>query len=551
MHRPAAASPLALALAATLAVSLGGCTMGPDFHSPGWAAPASWFSGKGASARPVPSEPVAAPVRVSWWGLFDDPELMRLERQVAADNLDVQTATMRLAESRAQLGMTGAARYPVFNANGTYQRQKASNYGQLSPIAPLASGGSGAPGTVAGGVNTPVNFKPFDLYQDGFDASWQPDIWGQVRRSMEAAHATVRASANARRGVLLIALSEVARDYIVLRGTQEQLRIARENLHTARQGLKLTQDQAAAGVTTDLDVANASAQVSITAAQIPALEQQEQQEMNALALLLGRPPGALAAELATPRPVPPVPPRIPVGFPSELLRRRPDIREAEAKLHAATANVGVAVASFYPSITLSASFGFQALQFGNLWKWDARQYDAGPGITIPIFQGGLLKYTLVLRKAQQKEAAIAYAKTVLSAWHEVDDALIAYRDEQRRRAALIQAVAENRKALVLSQSRYKEGVADFLTVLDAERSLLSAQEQLALSTTTVSTNLVALYKALGGGWQNNFPTAAPDVPAAGTGAAVTRVSLPAPASPAPATTSPAGQTPASAAKTKS
>ena len=232
---------------------------------------------------------------------------------------------------------------------------------------------------------------------------------------MEAARATVRATADQRRAVLLTALAEVARDYIDLRGTQEQLRIARENLRTANQSLQLTQEQAAAGVTTDLDVANASAQVSITAAQIPALQQRERQEINALSLLLGRPPGALEVELAVPRPVPPVPPEVPVGFPSELVRRRPDILQAEATLHAATATVGVAVASFYPSVTLSASFGFQALTFGNLWKWDARQYDAGPGFTIPIFQGGELKYTLHSRKAQQQEAAIAYVKTVLSA----------------------------------------------------------------------------------------------------------------------------------------
>ncbi|MGH7042273.1 MAG: efflux transporter outer membrane subunit [Acetobacteraceae bacterium] len=494
-------------LALPLLALLTGCTLGPNFHRPGWASPISWLTGEPKPAQPVPSKPVVGPVRVAWWSLFNDPVLTRLERQVAGDNLDVRTATVRLAESRAQLGITGAGRYPVFNANGSYQRQKGSDLGQLAPLASLASGASGSPGSVAGGFNTPPNFQPFDIFQYGFDASWEPDIWGQVRREMEAARATVHASAEARRGVLLTALAEVARDYIDLRGTQEQLRIARENLRTAQQSLKLTQAQATAGVTTYLDVANASAQVSITAAQIPTLHQQERQEMNALALLLGRAPGALEAELAVPRPVPPVPPRVPVGFPSELVRRRPDIRQAEAKLHAATATVGVAVASFYPSVTLSASFGFQALTFGNLWKWDARQYDAGPGFTIPIFQGGELKYTLHLRKAQQQEAAIGYEKTVLSAWHEVANALTAYQDEQLRRSQLINAVAQSRKALVLAQSRYQEGVADFLTVLDSERSLLSSQQQLAASTTTVSTNLVALYKALGGGWQNSFPVA--------------------------------------------
>ncbi len=523
-----------LARALPLLALLGGCTVGPNFHRPGWASPVSWLTGEPKPVHPVPSVPVVAPVRVAWWSLFNDPILIRLENQVAADNLDVRTATIRLAESRDELGITGAARYPVFNANGSYERLKASNLGEFSPLASIAAGStgtaaSGAFGTAAGGFSPHVNLNPFDVFQYGFDASWEPDIWGQVRREMEAARATERATADQRRAVLLTALAEVARDYIDLRGTQEQLRIARENLRTANQSLKLTQEQAAAGVTTDLDVANASAQVSITAAQIPALQQRERQEINALSLLLGRPPGALEVELAVPRPVPPVPPEVPVGFPSELVRRRPDILQAEATLHAATATVGVAVASFYPSVTLSASFGFQALTFGNLWKWDARQYDAGPGFTIPIFQGGQLKYTLHLRKAQEQEAAIAYVKTVLSAWHDVANALIAYQDEQLRRAQLINAVTENRRALVLAQSRYREGVADFLTVLDTERNLLSAEQQLAASTTTVSTNLVALYKALGGGWQDSFPVAGPDQP--GTPTKIEAAATP-PASPA-------------------
>ncbi len=335
----------------------------------------------------------------------------------------------------------------------------------------------------------------------GFDASWEPDIWGRVRRSIESSNASVEAAEWAGRSVLLSALAEVARDYVTLRGTQEQLRIARENLHTAEQSLALTRERAQAGVTTDLDVANAAAQVRITAAQIPSLAAQEQELVNALGLLLGQAPGALAAELETSRPVPPVPPRVPVGIPSELTRRRPDIRQAEAQLHAATADVGVATANFYPSITLSASFGLQSLQFANLFKWDARQYAAGPGLNIPIFQGGQLRYTLQLRKAAQREAAINFQRTVLSAWNDVDNALTAFREEQLRRDQLIGAVEQNRRALALAQSRYQEGVADFLQVLVAQQSLLAAQQQLASSTTAVSTDLVALYKALGGGWE--------------------------------------------------
>ncbi|HEX5326317.1 MAG TPA: efflux transporter outer membrane subunit [Acetobacteraceae bacterium] len=509
-------------LAIAMALALGGCTVGPDFTPPHWANPVSWFTGEPKAAHPEPSETVAAPVNVAWWSLFHDPRLTALERQVASNNFDVLTATARLAQSRAQLGLARAAEFPTIGANGSYTRERASGHGIFSNLSPNAQGAgtppgqsaNGAFGNSAGGPQSPTTEAPFDIYQYGFDAAWELDLWGQVRRSVESATASVNASADARRAALISALAEVARDYIELRGVQEQLRIARENVNTARQGLKLTQERAAAGVTTDLDVANAAAQLRTTAAQIPALQQQEHQFINALSFLLAKPPNALTRELAVPRPVPPVPPRVPVGFPSELARRRPDIREAEAQLHAATANIGVAVAAYYPQVTLNGSFGFQALDFGNLWTGAARQYALGPSISIPIFQGGQIRQTVVLRKAQQQEAAIGYQRTVLAAWHDVDNALDAYRREQQRRDQLIQAVADNRRALALAQSRYQQGVANFLDVLTAETNLLSTEQQLASSTTAVSANLVALYKALGGGWENTYPDTGPPHPPA-------------------------------------
>jgi NodT family efflux transporter outer membrane factor (OMF) lipoprotein len=447
--------------------------------------------------------PVAEPIDPDWWTLFKDPELTRLERRVAAENLDVQAATIRLAESRAQLGVVGAAQFPTLNANGSYTRQKASNIGVFSN-SPNALGASGASGSTTGGIRSST-LNAFDVYQVGFDASWEVDLWGRVRRSVESASASVEASAEARRDTLVSNLAELARDYIQLRGIQLQLKIAHDNAGTAQQSLQLTQQRAAGGVTTDLDVANAAAQLRTTEAQIPALEQQESEFINAISLLLGLPPNALQAELIGPKPVPPIPPRIPVGLPSELARRRPDIRQAEAQLHAATADIGVAVANFYPSVTLTGSVGLQSLQPWQMFNLSAHNYAVGPGVTIPIFQGGQLTATLDLRKAQQQEAAINYQKIVLSAWHDVDNALTAYRTEQARRDKLIQAVAENERALALAQSRYQEGVADFLQVLTAQQNLLSTQQQLALATTNVSANLVAVYKALGGGWETQMP----------------------------------------------
>jgi NodT family efflux transporter outer membrane factor (OMF) lipoprotein len=489
-------------LAALLAA---GCTVGPDYSAADSASPSSWFSSKKAKPAPHLSYAVAQPIDPNWWTIFHDPQLTSLEQRVASENLDVKVAAVRFAESRAQLANARSALFPTLNGNASYERQKPSNTGEFAAV-PSAIGANGAFGNTTGAISS-TGISAFDLYQAGFDASWEVDLWGGVRRSVESATASSQAAEEARRAALLSNLAEVARDYVQLRGTQAQLQIARDNVHTAQESLRLTQQRAEGGVTTDLDVANASAQLRSTTAQIPSLEQQVSQLINALSFLLGQPPQALADELEKSKPVPPIPPTVPVGLPSELARRRPDIRQAEAQLHAATADIGVAQADFYPTLTLNGSVGLQSLQFAHVFDLNSRNWTLGPGLTIPIFQGGQLRAQLQLREAQQQEAAINYQKTVLQAWHEVDNAMTAYRTEQERRQELVQAVAQNRRALGLAQSRYQQGVSDFLTVLDAERSLLATQQQLADSTTTVSANLVALYKSLGGGWETDLPVA--------------------------------------------
>ncbi len=507
--RPFGRAALAASVALPCLLAAAGCTVGPNFKTPNANGPESWFVGRPAPV-PVRSEPVAAPVDPNWWSLFHDPQLTALEDRVAAENLDVRLATIRLAELRAQRGVVAAAQFPTLGGNASYEREKASNKGVFGLLGSSAAGApgteaSGAGGTTGAGGILGTNLAPFDLYQYGLDASWELDLWGKVRRSVESADASIDASAEARRDTLLSSLAEVARDYIDLRGAQLREKIAEDNLKSAQDSLGLTQQRAAGGLTTDLDVANAAAQVRTTAAEIPPIQQDEARLINALSLLLGQRPNALRAELQQPKPVPPVPPRVPIGVPSELALRRPDIREAEAKLHAATANVGVAVANFYPSVTLSGSVGIQALQAADLWTLNARQYSLGPSISIPIFEGGQLKSMLKLNEASQQEAAVTYEQTVLKAWHEVDDALTAYQDTQRRRDQLVQAVAENQRALGLARSRYQEGVSDFLEVLDAQTRLLATQQSLAVATTNVSDNLVALYKALGGGWETAYP----------------------------------------------
>lgn len=511
--------------ATVMACLLTGCTVGPSFKPQTIWSPSTWFGGGRPSALTATapfSTPVTEPIDPAWWNIFHDAELTSLENRVAAANLNVRLSTIRLAESRSQRQITGADQFPTLQGSGSYTRERVSGKGVVGLFAgggssggasssgSFGSMGSSANGTGgrSGGIPTSTaggSIQPFNLFQYGFDASWELDLWGRVRREVESADASVEASADARRNALLSVVAEVARDYVQLRGTQVQLAIARENTITEQESLDLSQQRFRGGLTTELDVANAGAELQTTLAQVPQLEQQQAQAINALSFLLGEAPGALQAELIRPGTVPPVPPRVPVGVPSELARRRPDIRQAEAQLHAATADIGVAVADFYPKVTLDGSVGLQALKFKDLGNWGARQYGLGPTISLPIFQGGRLRATLALRKVEQQEAALNYQQTVLQAWHDVDNALTAYAAEQRRHDALAAAESQDRLALRLARDRYTQGVADFLNVLDAERTLLQAQLQLAESATTVSSNLVQLYKALGGGWEPTYP----------------------------------------------
>ena len=467
-----------------------GCSVGPNFVPPDPQLPETSFTGdRGAVADarlPPPTDP-------EWWGVFRDPILTDLERRVAAANLDVRTATIRLAESRFQRGVTAAAQLPSLNGDAKYTRELYSQNGIVSLLGALTPAG------------TPLVVPAINDYNVGFDASWELDLWGKVRRQVEAADAAVDQAADQRRDALVSSLAELARDYIQLRGVQTQIKIADDNLKVDRDVLGLAQERTQRGLQNGLDVENAAAQVESIRAQIPALEQQESQYVNALSLLLDQPPGALKAELARPHSEPAAPPRVPLGIPSELARRRPDIRAAETQLHAATANIGVAVGAFYPTVQLNGTVGLDALDYTNLWKGSSLQYMVGPSISLPIFAGGRLKNTLELRDAQQQEAAILYHKTVLQAWHDVINALVAHRLEQSRRARLRAQADHSRQALDLARTRYNEGVTDFLTVLDTERTLLQAEQQYAASTTNVALDLVQLFKALGGGWELTFP----------------------------------------------
>ena len=507
---------------ATLGAALvaSGCTVGPNYTQPSLWSPSTWLgAGKQGSLQERKARSVVASVPIErapdprWWDQFNDRELSALEHRVARENLDVRLATIRLVESRAELRVAAAAQYPSLTGTAGYTRQQISSKeierglqnsvssGGLGSL--LGSGNTNSLRQEAGSLKVPV----IDEFQDGIDASWEIDLWGRVRRSVEAAGATLQASEEDRRSTLISRFAEVARDYMMLRGQQAQLAILHDNLRVAQASVVLTRQRFTGGLTTQLDVENAASQRDSVAAQIPDAEDQIAMQINALGMLLGEPPQALRAELQAAVPVPPVPPRVPVGVPSELARRRPDIREAEAQLHSATANVGVAVANFYPKVTLSGALNFEALSLRDLGFWSASAYSFGPSISLPIFEGGQLRGQLLLRQAQQQEAAITYQKTVLQAWQDVDNALTAYASEQRKRDALVRSVRSYQRALNLAQQQYVHGLQTFLNVLNAESGLFTARGQLASSTAAVSSDLVQLYNALGGGWETAFPQA--------------------------------------------
>lgn len=489
---------------------LAGCTVSPNFVTPEAKLPTNWCS---SACEARQSRVTSQSVNPAWWTSFNDPELVKLEDEVANANLDLKVASLRLAESRATRTITAADRYPSVEGNAGVTREQTSANGILSSAGTLAqapnpattaNGNSGLALTPGRGNGT----SPINIFQAGFDASWELDLWGRVRREVEAADASVDIQADARRDLLLSTMAEVARDYIQLRGVQSDYAITLDNLKAAQSIERVTRERDAHGLATELDVAQAATQVSSEAALLPQLKQQEDETINRLSFLLGEAPGALRTELESGKPVPPVPPVVPTGIPSDLARRRPDIREAEATLHQATAEIGVAQADFYPTITLSGSASLQALQFSQLGNWASHQFAIGPSISVPIFEGGRLKGTLNLRKLQQQEAAVNYQSVVLSAWHEVDNALTAYSSQQLRRDQLEAAVRNDQTALRLAQAQYVAGTGAYLQVLDAQRTLLSAQQDLSNNITGISTTLVSLYKALGGGWESTYPDVA-------------------------------------------
>jgi NodT family efflux transporter outer membrane factor (OMF) lipoprotein len=470
-----------------------GCMVGPDFHPPTSLSPEGWNDWRSGDASLHNVAMRETPAPASWWTTFNDSQLNELERLALTRSPDMQTAVLRFAQSRVQRQAAVAQLGPVFNASADVNRQRESEHGasarMLSVLAPGASD-----------ELAQLLSAPFTLYQGGFDASWEPDLWGRVRRLIESGDADVEAAAATFDGVRLSIAAEVARSYFELTGVREQLRLARREVSAAAQYARLVQARAKGGVASQLDATRQQAFLSELQARVPQLLDQEANLIGQLSLLLGMRPGSLSGQVdAVPGYRPPVLPDLSLGVPSDLARRRPDVRRAEAVLHAATASIGVAVAELYPRITLGAGYAAEATQSSDLTSWSSRRWMVGASLDLPLFDRGRRRSVVVLRKLQQQEAAIAWRKTVLQAWRDVDAALSAYSAEQQRNRRLAQQQLQTREADDLARALYQNGMTSFLDALDAQRALITAQREYAQSNTDLALRLVAVYKALGGG----------------------------------------------------
>jgi len=455
-----------------------GCSVGPDYQAPSSAVPTAWLEGRTYGIDSQPAE------LARWWTEFNDPSLNSLVERAAQSNLDLQLAEARIREARAVLGATGADLWPTLDVAGSYGRIRTSENalaaGRLAP---------------QGGGNLEQN-----LFRTGFDSSWEIDVFGGTRRRIEAAEAILDASVEAWRSVLVTLLGDVAKNYIDVRGLQRRFAVAQENLKAQQETLRLTKIRFDAGIASDLEVAQAEGLAQTTAAQIPTLEMALKQTVYRLDVLLGAQPGTLWSELAREVPIPALPPQAHVGMPVELLRRRPDIRNAERQLAAATAQVGAATADLYPKFSLTGAFGLQSISASDWCTGGSRYWSIGPTISWPVFDAGKIRANIEIRNAQQEQALRYYEKSVVTALGDVESALVNYIKEQTRYRSLLAAVTANRRAVELANDLYRQGLVAFLNVLDAERALYATEDDLAQSEANMSSNLVALYKALGGGW---------------------------------------------------
>ena len=465
-----------------LAGLLAGCTVGPDYHPPQTAAPAQWVSLQ-PGGETYPPDGGAA-----WWKSFHDAELDSLVVRAAQSNLTLRAAVARVREARAAARMVSADLAPTLDAAGSYARDRysANGFPPFPPGVPLEA----------------------DVYQAGFDAAWELDIFGGTRRAAQAARAEVAAAEFGRRSLLVTLFAEVARNYVAARACQMRLAVAGETINAQEQILALTRDRFAKGLTGELDVQEADALLAATRAQTPVFETGFRDAAYHLGLLLGQPPGALLEELTNAAPVPAAPPAVPAGLPSDLLQRRPDVQQAERQLAAASARAGAAAADLYPKFSLTGDVGLQSISAGDWFNAGSRFWTAGPTVQWRIFDAGRIRANMRVQNARADQALAAYEQSMLAAFTDVETALTAYAKEQTRRQSLARAAQANERVVAMALDLYRHGLTDFLRVLESQRSLYQSQDAVVESERAVSSDLIALYKALGGGWEASAPAPA-------------------------------------------
>ncbi len=450
---------------------LAGCTaVGPDYVRPEVPLPDQW---RGASGDTREQDTAAL---AQWWQNLEDPELTRLMRLAAEDNLDVREAVSRVREARYRQRISRAGLFPTVEATGGAHK--------------------------SGQENQSGSMTETELYTTGFDAGWELDLFGGTRRATEAALADMAAGIEDLNDVMVTLLAEVADNYINLRTYQARLAVAERNMASQEETWKLLDALSRAGMGDELAVAQARYNLESSRAKIPDLKVGAEEAMNRLAVLTGRQAGSLHAALAEAQPLPTVSIELAVGVPAEAIRQRPDIRKAERELAAQTARIGQAEADLYPKLTLNGSIGLESLSLGDLFSSSARVWSFGPSISWPIFRAGAIRNNIKVQEELQEQALARYEAKILSVLEEVENALIAYAQEQQKMEMLRAASDAARTAAELAGQQYTTGMTGFSAVLDAQRSMLSFEDQMVESRGAVLTGLVRLYKALGGGWQS-------------------------------------------------
>jgi len=464
------------AILAAIVILAGCATVGPDYVAPEIKAPSQWnASAPGSTFGPDRSVDSLA----TWWTSLDDPALISLIELALKNNIDVKKAESRIREARAQRGVTEAGLFPSADGSGSYMLSRTENHSEV--------------GTTR------------ELFAAGLDAAWEIDLFGGVRRSVEASQASYEASREDYRMVYVSLAAEVALNYVDVRTLQERLAIVEENMKLQAETYELANHRFKAGLVTQLDVDRAKTNLDETRASIPSLTTRLAAAKNRLSVLMGEHPGYVDSRLAAAKPLPVTPLSIALGVPAETLRRRPDVRTAERELAAQTARVGVATAELYPKLSLAGSIGIDASTFGGLFSGNNRAAAIGPRVGWNIFNAGAVRSNIEIQNARQEQALLQYENTILLALEEAENAITAYANEQARAQSLEDAMKSSADSLQLVLTQYKSGLIDFQDVLDVQRTFLSVKDNLAVSKGTVVSNLVRLYKALGGGWTPDVP----------------------------------------------